>query len=145
VHSSVPHIAGAPYILGGTPPAPGTDYSYTLPPGWRYLLSSAVFTLVTDANVANRILEFIISGAARTWWKMQSSTTQTASTTHIHQFAIGSDRNPTPGDLDYYAPLNPMLYIPGSFTISTHTTGIQAGDLFSVVSLYFLRWPEFPT
>jgi len=131
-------------MVFGTPPAVGAEYTYTTPFGSRYLLASIALTLVTDANVANRIVELQVSGATHTWWKMQSSTTQTASTTHIHQFAIGSDRNPTPGDLDYYAPLNPMLYIPGNFMISTHTTGLQAGDQFTIVSMYFLRWPEFP-
>jgi len=126
----------------GTDPAAGVEVSEQVPGGrWWQLLSMRV-SLVTDANVANRLVGLTFDDGTTTYLEMIHTTAQAASVTRSHSwgpglgFQVGSASG-------YFSPLpTPPLILGPGHRIRTVTVGLQAGDNYAAPALYVVDYPS---
>ena len=108
-------------------PAVGTQFSYTLPTGWRYRIIDIVFALQTSATVANRrmMCGFTVSGNDHFY--MYSQIDQVASLTRQYRGAIQKAQSAAIGtSIGFEIPQD--LWITGGDVFFTNVQNLQAGD-----------------
>ena len=112
-------------------PAPGADWSLTVPAGHQYQLQSLRAVLGTSAAVANRVPEFKVTRGATVIWSQKAAGVLAASVTGsfvLSPFASVSSNNgqqvlPGPG----------FILQPGD-VLSTTTSAIDAADQWSAIA-----------
>jgi len=127
--------------ITGTNPAAGVEISETVPTGARWRVLGLVFTLVTDATVANRDVNVLIDDGTNTLLQLGAGSSQTASTSRLHTL-INSGANP--GILTSATPVLgtiPFLLLAG-YRIRTSTVNLQAGDNYGAPQLLVEEWLE---
>jgi len=132
---------GALRSIAGADPAAGVEISETVPTGARWKLWGFTFTLVTDATVANRIVDLVLDDGANIYYRAQVPTAQVASQTVIYSAAPqGVAQGVT--NLRGLLPLPiPCLLFQGH-RIRTVTQGIVAGDNFGAPRYLVEEWIE---
>jgi len=127
-------------------PAAGAVWSFTNDKGELLLVRYVTFTLVTDANVANRTVGLTATAGADVWFRSGAVTTQAASLTRNYcaMPAVGASGDsaaaitlPWPGD---------GLLLRQGHVLAATLAAVQAGDQFSAIVLDVLRLtPSYPT
>ena len=134
--------AGRGAMLSNTvnTPAAGLDWTEVVPLGLQWIVRSVVATLTTSATVANRQPHFqVLDAGARVVVDAPMSAAQVAATTNIYSWFPGaSPVNPT-GELVAGIPME--LRVPQGFTIRVATTGLQAADQWTLVTLLTEQFP----
>jgi hypothetical protein len=126
--------------LSSTNPAAGDELSLSITGAQRTLVRAVRFTLVTDANAANRFVHLVFtlnSGAVLNFF---SSVAQTATTTRNYTCVPIGAAGAFSEDNDILIPIPPDFLIDGGTSIDTETTGKQAGDNFGVMNVIVERW-----
>jgi hypothetical protein len=128
----------------GTSPAAGANFSFQVDSRWTARLIGITFTLVTDANVANRSATVDYSQPGRGVVHQDGpSVLQTASSTGVYNGVRGFG----PSDWNTGTPawfnLN-GFWLPGSFTIGITVASIQTGDQLSAIVLTVERVSSGP-
>lgn len=127
-------VAGVLRSIAGTNPAAAAEITETVPTGARWRVRSASFTLVTDANVANREVTIVLDDGTTILFTSPSGFTHAASLTRRYSAAmIGAQTAPAQAT-DRQIVL-PDLWLPGGSRLRTVTTNIQAGDDYSAPQL----------
>lgn len=128
--------------LEGTDPAANVECSDTVPAGYEWLLEAVTYTLVCDANVANRIVVVQIktsaSGVAMRRWQFGNLTASQTGTLNIYPGAV-ADTTGTAQGLDLGFPVR----MPAGSVIYTATTDRQATDNFAA-PVYHVRRVAVP-
>lgn len=135
---TIQHLHGRIRSITVTDPAADNEILETVPARRRWRLISIRFKLITDANVANRIVTLTIDDGTNNLLTIPSDTAQTASLTRYYHYHL----QPVPQfliDAIFSLPL-PDLFLAAGFRIQTLTTGLQAGDDFSVIQLLVEEW-----
>jgi hypothetical protein len=127
--------------ITGTDPAANVEISETVPTGARWKLRGVLFTLVTDANVANREVALTIDDGATVVARIPSGFTQTATLTTLYSLFVLAPRNAVAQDTTKNAPL-PDLDLQGGYRIRTVTTARQVTDNFGPPQLLVEEWIE---
>lgn len=129
----IPNRGGIRFVQGSNAAA-GSEVSDTVPSGQLWKILSVRFTLVTDANAANRRVHLVTDNNSFPGVDVFGDVNQAANTTRNYTFYnIGSipDRE---SDDDILVNLPADLYVLGSGSIITQTESLQAGDNFGVVT-----------
>ncbi|MBA7482493.1 hypothetical protein ES707_17984 [subsurface metagenome] len=124
--------------ITGTDPDAGAEVSITVPDRRRWKLYSVRFTLVTDVNAANRIVELTIDDGTNYLLTLPSDTIQLASLTRRYNYSI----QPVPQFLvgyDFHLPL-PSLTLSAGYRILTSTAELQATDDYAAPQLLVEEW-----
>jgi hypothetical protein len=130
------NLTGKQKIVVTTDPAANVEISSTVPAGKVWELISARFTLVTDANVANRRVRLVFDDGTTTFLEIAAFADQAASLTRNYNFSQDSDVPATqPIASDFYNHLPGRLVLPAGYRIQTATTNRQAGDNFGAARL----------
>ncbi len=116
-------------------PAPGADWTYTVPSGERQAIRSLAATFTPSAAVANRVPNLAIDDGVNTLWQDAVLTAIPASTPTLIT-ATQSQNRASANAIIQNMLLPPGLNIPAGFRVRTSTTGIQAGDQWS--GIFFL-------
>ena len=126
--------------LTGTNPAANTEIleSVTNYEVWR--LMGIQFTLVTDANAANRQVNLIIDDGTNTLLTIPAPAVQTASTTVIYNYGVALPFNNNATALVQTAPLPDKLLLKLLYRIRTSTTNRQVTDNYGAPQLYYEKW-----
>ena len=127
-------------------PAAGADpVGLTVAAGKRVLLIGAAFTLVTDANAANRLLTMTIRPDGTNELILVSSTTaHTASLTRYYRWQVAKTYGETLVGSIYIMGLgiaSGSIEIPAGGTVSFAITNKQVGDDASATTLYYKEAP----
>jgi hypothetical protein len=128
-------------VVRGTNPAAGASFSLTLDSRWVWRCVSAVFTLTTDANVANRYVtlectsddgaSYAVSGAAVVFTAGGTARFVGSLTQGVAEWNTGTDA---------FFHLAPVWMFGG--TVLTITVGsIQVGDTLTKIRFVFDRVP----
>lgn len=136
-------VAGGGRIrsITGTNPAANVEISETVPAGVRWRLYSFVFSLQTDANVANRDVNLIIDDGANEVWKAGGTATQAASVLRTY-YGAAAGFAPTIITGGTNVPLPEALYLSSGYRIRTSTNARQAGDDFTAPQYLVEEWIE---
>ena len=118
--------------LAANNPAAGVDLSATFPDeDFNYIVTSIHVELVTDANVANRYLNFeLVDRSGKTIWNTACGTAQTASLTWEYNLSLchsAGDDNFSQGSTILNSGF-PVVLCKGGDTINVTITNIQATD-----------------
>lgn len=125
----------------GTDPAANTEISETVPTNARWLLWAVRLTLVTDANVANRLPQLTIDDGTNNILTLGSSAVQAASVSQAHYFGGQGFAGGASGG-HHAIPGNVAIPLPGGFRIGTNTVSRQAGDNYAAPQLLVEEWIE---
>jgi len=124
------HFGGKPKVLTIAQPAVNTELSLTVSDNKRWLVIGLYFSLVTDANAANRNVNVVVKDSSgNILFRSGSNQNHAASTTKNYCFANLGDEGEGLGVFHIMAPA--ILVIDEGFKIETLTTNIQATDRFS--------------
>lgn len=121
--------------IAGTDPAANTSISETVPTGARWRLHSMAFSLVTDANAANREVSITFDDGATAYMVAASGVNQAASLTRRYSAAKGGIRGAAATAAEITIAL-PDVWLPAGHRIRTVTTNIQAGDNYGAPLLH---------
>jgi hypothetical protein len=136
-------LAGEGHILVvvGTDPAVNTEISETVPTGARWRLINMVFTLVTDANVANRRNKLIIDDGTNIVFQGRHGADQAASGTALYNWGTtGADGSVSSSVGTTTVPVNSKMK--AGYRLRTTTNNLQAGDNYSAPVLWVEEWLE---
>lgn len=114
-------------LVTGTDPAAGSEISETVPTGARWRVIAIRATLVADATVASRQVQFIFDDGTTDFFHFTSGTGQTASQTVKYDGAKLSNAQST-GQLEVSMSIPPDLILTGGMRFKTTTANLQAGD-----------------
>lgn len=130
-------------VLTSTDPAAGTEPSIIIGTYETWRLQSVNFTLVTDANVANRRVHLVLRASGGDEMNFFSSYDHPASTTRKYTCAPVGAGLDDQDDNDVIIPIPANLWFSSSSYIKTETTNKQVGDNWGVmqanVEAYFER------
>jgi len=129
----------------GTTLGAGEDWVLTVPAKthWKFIGARGVFT--TSATVATRQVQFGLDDGVTTFYSIWSTGSQAASLTHVYNLAgIGSNFTITPaaGAIQDYVTIPSGTRLTAGWRIRPITTAIQAGDVWSALTVIVEEWIE---
>lgn len=116
--------------ITGANPAAGAEISVTVPANTIWRLRSLNFTLVTDANAANRRVHVVLTTGGGQIINCFGTIDQTASLTRLYSVASYGSVPDETDDNDIIIPIPNDVWLTTSSTMTTETTNILAGDNF---------------
>lgn len=125
----------------GDDPAAGSEISITVPGRAMWEVLTLRFFLATDATVVNRFVSLVIGDGNRELFHIPQAGSQSASLTSPYIYLPNADRVDW-GEGGIMMPWPPGLLFPPGWTITTRTSGLQAGDNFAAPLLYIREIPE---
>lgn len=125
--------------VAGTVPAPGADFSDTVPANRRWLLVGVAFQLVTDATAPVRTMILTIDDGANVLWETSQNGTIAATLTTKFRAGAGVP-NFGPTANMFQIPLPETLLLPAGSRIRSVTTAKGAGDQFSAIFYNVEEW-----
>jgi hypothetical protein len=127
--------------ITGTDPAANTEFSETVPTGARWRLINVRAILVTDANVATRVLQLIVDDGTNTLIDSEQDRTLPASQSRNANWSacgfVGGINN-----VFGNGPLPPDLLLSAGCRIRSNTIGRQATDNWGAPQLLVEEWIE---
>lgn len=127
-------------VLGSNPGA-NTNFTLLNDARWIWRPVSCVFTITTDANVANRYVTIeMADGGARSYAVSAAAVVVTASTTQRFCGTILRGTSEWNTGTDVLFPLSPVFLWPGD-TFKITIGSIQAGDTITNIRFVFDRFP----
>lgn len=127
---------GAMNLISGGNPAPGAEVSITVAAGEMWKIRAGRFTLVTDANVANRRVHVTFGGIVDCF----ASIDQVAGATRNYSIAQYGAIPDEEDDNDILISMPSDIWLPAGNTITTTITNRQAGDDFSGINFMLERF-----
>ncbi len=125
----------------GTNQAAGTEVTESVPTNARWRLRSMRVTLVTDATVVTRTVNFLIDDGSNTLLNFPGVTTQAQTLTRAYNLAeYGFQPSAVGTDIFFYIPFLVKLF--QGWRIKTSTTNFQAGDNWQAPQMEVEEWIE---
>jgi hypothetical protein len=127
--------------ITGTDPAANVEISEACPTNARWRLLAIRFSLVTDANAANREVALTIDDGTNVYARSPSRIAQAASLTRAYTFGINLNAVAAAQDTEQTASLVPVT-IQGGHRFNTVTTNRQATDNYGAPQYLVEEWIE---
>jgi hypothetical protein len=127
--------------ITGTNPAANAEISEAVPTNARWRVHAVRFTLVTDANVANREVALTLDDGAAVFARSPSRFSQAAGLTVAYSIFFDSALEAIATDTERTIRL-PRLDLQGGHRFNTVTTNRQVGDDFSAPQYLVEEWIE---
>lgn len=123
-----------------TNPAAGANFTMTLDPVFHVILHAVTFTLLTDANVANRYANIIITPPTAEILTCATTVAHVASTNVVYTYWEGWPHVGAIAVNRATLPLPNAFFIPRGSLVGSDIRQIQAGDQISNIVLWFRKW-----
>ena len=128
-------------IVKGITPAAGAQFSYKIQGQYSTRLLSIIFTIVTDANVANRAVTVDFADPEDSVWASNGyGAVITASTTQKHSGQIDRTVGEWASGTTIFFPISDLFIDPGN-KIRINVANIQATDALSAIVMVLERFP----
>lgn len=122
-------------------PAAGAEWSVTVPTGSVWRVRSIYSQLVTSATVANRLTSVVMKDAAgNIFFQSFLTGAQTAGGTWTIVFSVNAP-NTTLGSFNNSELFIPDVVLPEGAVVISKSSGLQAGDQYSAISLLIEQAP----
>jgi hypothetical protein len=112
-------------------PAAGAELNISPRGGEMWRVLSLVFSLATDANVANRGVRLTVDDGTSVHWCAIAPTLQAASLTTRYGVYAGAGREATSADTTTFPLGDGGQWLLGGWRLRTDTNNIQAGDQYT--------------
>lgn len=123
-----------------TPPAAGSDWSFTNSDGGLLLVRAATFTLTTSAAVANRVVALQVANDSRVYLRTSNGQAQAASLARIYcAFAPVASAADNAG-VDLIPWRNDGVLLGRGHKLSSVTALIDVADAYTAIVLDVLRY-----
>lgn len=132
--------AGVPVQQIPSNPGAGADFSLSVPVGARWRIIAFRGTLTTAVAVANRDVSLTYNNGATVLAESPSGLVLAASSANTYCYFDGATLNTTAFNGRTVAPLPSNCFLQRGFSIQTATTGIQAADQWSGITLIVQEW-----
>ena len=129
-------LPGVRRVVQVPSPAPGADWSITVPGGVQWNILALTSTLTTSATVANRLPGLTVAIDGVTTWHVQSNANLVASSSVTVNSFSGIQYPFYGGAGTYMLETLPPGPYPAATEIGSSTTAISAADQWSGVALY---------
>lgn len=130
--------------ISGTQPSAGAEISETVPTGARWELLTFKTQLVTDANVANRVVLLSLDDGSNVYYRVSANVNHAASSTFQYQFLQGFATPAISQIAAIQAPIPANNRMAGGHRIKTVTASIQVGDQYSALQYLVREWRDLP-
>lgn len=127
--------------ITGTDPAANTEITEAVPTNARWAFHGAYFTLVTDANPANRRVFVTLSDGANVYLASVSASTQAASSTEYYSVGGHGVSSASVSGV-HFVPLPDAIPMFQGWQIDTLTSNMQVGDNYSAPQITVEEWIE---
>lgn len=121
-------------------PAVGTNWSFNNDHGEHLLVRSVLFTLVTSAVVATRVVGMQIAADTTVWYKTAAATGQVASLTRSYMAIPNGTAGGDSAAAIMMAWSQDGVLIPPGHVLSATTVALDVGDQYSAVVLDVYRF-----
>lgn len=131
-------------VVRGVSPAAGAVFSLPMDPNYKSRLLGCVFTLTTDANVANRYATVEAEDSDGNPFSVNAAgVVVTANTTQRFVGSMFRGEGEWAGNTDVLFPLAP-IFLEGGIVLKINVANVQAGDTLTAIKLVFDRFPTNP-
>lgn len=138
-----PYVDGESFqsVVAGASPAAGQNFQLKPDARWIHRLVACTYTLVADANAANRqvTLEYR-DGSNLSYCVDGRALVVTANLTRRFNGSLARGSGEDVANADAYFVVTPVFLIPGH-TLNIIVANIQAGDQLSAIQFLFDRFP----
>lgn len=124
-------------------PAAGAEILYNCPISHRFKIIGVHFSFTTDANVANRNVDILLSDAPVNLYRFNADLIHPAGAPLGYHLVCGQIQPAFTAGTDRFFPAPWPLHFFYGQTLTTITENIQVGDQFSMIYLYAFGWPDF--
>lgn len=121
-------------------PAAGDEWSTGPDGSFTWMVMSAVWRLVTDATVANRVAGIEVTDQTTVWFRSAAGTNQAASTTTDYTAFGGAGFQAANGAIQHVPVPARGLVVPRGNLVRSVTQAIVAGDQISAVALHVIEY-----
>lgn len=135
---STPFEAGIPEIIRPADPAAGAEWTQTVPANTFWLILLIRYQLVSDATAAQRHGSIAVNDGAGLVEIGQPGAFQAASLARLFTYQANAPFTIIGGEILGSFP-DRFYTLPG-WVIQSSTANFQAGDQYSNIVLYVLRW-----
>ncbi len=123
-------------------PAAGAEASITVPNGQIYKVNGVSVQIVTDATIANRFLQLIMTNPSGQRWVGINDTAVTASLTRNYTFSQIGGPSGTNQESEFLCNLPGNIWLDEASTIATSTIGIESGDNIGIMAVHVEQFWE---
>lgn len=135
---------GYQHPLTATSPAAGVSFSVKLPSLYRWRYVSCVFTLTTDANVANRYVTLEYQGGdTKALLVDAAAVTVSANSTQRFCGSVSRTVAEWATNTDVFFPMTPA-FLDGGGVLTINVANIQAADTLTFIRFIFDRFSTAP-
>lgn len=128
-------------IVFGTAPAAGANFSYLIAGQYSTRILSAVFTLVCDANAANRAVTLdYVTPEGRVWASNGIGAVTVANATQKYSGQIDRSHGEQATGTTYFFAISDLFIDPGN-SIAINVANKQVGDQLSAITMVLERFP----
>lgn len=125
-------------------PAAGAEWTMAAPGHATWRIVGLRYTLVTDANVANRVSTLIVDDQTDSLLQIPAGAVQAAGATQIYAGYAGSpSASLATAPWLLPCPSDGLVLLPG-FRLRSSTVAIQVGDQYGAIRLYVEEYPNGP-
>jgi len=123
-------------------PAAGADILFPCPANTRLEIIGIHLTLTTDANIANRNVDFIIGCGVADLLHFDMNILHAASTARDYHIVAGQIQPIFSVGLVRWCPAPPSIPLVASHSFRTVTDFIQVGDQYSAIYIFCYAFPD---
>ena len=118
-------------------PAAGANFTQSVNSGAIKRMRALEFLFVTDANVATRVVQLLITTSAGPFFRFISPTGQAASLTRQYTCCPQTTGAAMSDDNDIIIPIAEEIYVRNGGTITSEVTNLQVTDALSSIRVYW--------
>lgn len=131
-------------VFSAEQPAAAAEFSIAAPGQGLWRVISVAFSLVTDANAANRAASLTLDDGTTVLWRSCAPVVQTAGLTWNYSAFSGAGNGANVGVVSYFPLPDSGLWMQPGWRLRSVTASMQAGDRYGAPTVFAEEFPNGP-